>query len=142
MSEVLNEQQIKVVKNGESEAPFSHPYTRYRKVGIYVDIESKEALFSSLDKYDARCGWPSFTKPIHEDAVYTKYDFSKGLVRLEVRSRRTQNHLGHLFDDGPRDKGGLRYCINGTALLFIPIEEMEEKGYKALKDELFKTSNT
>jgi methionine-R-sulfoxide reductase len=94
-----------------------------------VDIVSGKPLFSSLDKYDSGCGWPSFTKPIQDTEIIEKKDLTHGMVRTEVRSATADSHLGHVFDDGPRDKGGLRYCINGAALKFIPKEDLEKAGY-------------
>ena len=94
-----------------------------------MDIISGQPLFSSRDKFDAGCGWPSFTKPLHKDMVEEKLDKSHGMVRTEVRSKLADSHLGHVFSDGPREAGGLRYCINSAALRFIPKEDMEKEGY-------------
>ncbi len=118
-----------VTQNSATERPFSHPYYTQDKRGIYVDIVTGEPLFLSTDKFDAGCGWPSFSKPIAPDVILEFKDRSHGMLRLEVRSRAGDSHLGHLFDDGPKAMGGLRYCINGAALEFIPIEEMVERGY-------------
>lgn len=109
--------------------PFTSPYDDFYEEGIYVDIVSGEALFSSNDKYDAGCGWPSFTKAIDDEEINKKEDLSHGMVRTEVRSKTADSHLGHVFPDGPKDKGGLRYCINGASLRFIPKNKMEEEGY-------------
>ena len=98
-----------------------------------MDIVSKKPLFSSSDKYDAGCGWPSFTKPITTDATSYNRDLSYGMDRIEVTSRQSGSHLGHVFDDGPSDKGGLRYCINGASLEFIPYDEMDKRGYAEYK---------
>jgi methionine-R-sulfoxide reductase len=98
-----------------------------------VDIVSGEALFSSKDKYDSGCGWPAFSKPIEEDSVRENVDTSYGMVRREVRSKQGDSHLGHVFPDGPRSLGGLRYCINSASLRFIPYEKMEEEGYGEYK---------
>ncbi len=106
--------------------------TEYRK-GIYIDKATGEALFSSTDKFDSGCGWPSFSKPILSDKMLYIKDNSFGMQRIEVRSQGGDNHLGHVFNDGPSDKGGLRYCINGAALEFIPYEEMDERGYGEFK---------
>lgn len=114
-----------VTQKGATEAPFSSPLNYETRPGIYVDIVSGEALFSSEDKYDAGCGWPSFTKPIDEKVLRYDEDTSFGMHRTEVRSQ-AGSHLGHVFKDGPRDKGGLRYCINGASLRFIPDEEFNE----------------
>lgn len=117
-----------VTQENGTERPYSSYYDKFDEEGIYVDVVSKEALFCSKDKYDAGCGWPSFTKPI--DSVVENKDTSHGMMRIEVRSAQGDSHLGHVFDDGPKDKGGLRYCINGAALEFIPKDKMKEKGYE------------
>ena len=101
-----------------------------------MDIVSGEPLFSSTDKFDSGCGWPSFTHPINASAVTEHDDFSYNMRRTEVRSHVADSHLGHVFPDGPKDKGGLRYCINGASLKFIPLEEMDAAGYGALKDKV------
>lgn len=124
----LSEISYKVTQENATEMPFSSDLNDFYEKGIYVDIVSKEPLFSSSDKFDAGCGWPSFSKPISN--LQEKKDFSHGMIRVEVRSKFANSHLGHVFNDGPKDKGGLRYCINGASLEFIPLDEMEEKGYK------------
>ncbi|MBM7615390.1 methionine-R-sulfoxide reductase [Alkaliphilus hydrothermalis] len=124
----LNPLQYKVTQEAATERPFSHEYDKHTEAGIYVDIVTGEPLFSSIDKYDAGCGWPSFTKPI-ENNVKEEKDLSHGMIRTEVKSKSGDSHLGHVFDDGPRDQGGLRYCINGAALRFIPLEDLEKEGY-------------
>lgn len=120
-----------VTQNELTERPFSSEYDQNFSDGIYVDIVSGEALFSSKDKYDAGCGWPSFTKTIGEDEakLTEKSDFRLGYERTEVRSKEADSHLGHVFTDGPKEAGGLRYCINGAALKFIPKDQMEKEGY-------------
>ena len=112
-----------VTQNAATERAFTGEYDHFFEKGIYVDVVSGEPLFSSLDKYDSGCGWPAFTKPISEDSVSESRDASHGMVRTEVRSSGGNSHLGHVFNDGPIDRGGLRYCINSAALRFIPYEE-------------------
>ncbi|MEU8756358.1 peptide-methionine (R)-S-oxide reductase MsrB [Streptomyces chartreusis] len=125
----LTEQQYRVTQQDETEPPFANAFWDNKVPGIYVDIVSGEPLFSSADKYDSRTGWPSFTKPLEPGHVVERPDTSHGMVRVEVRSGKGDSHLGHLFPDGPRDKGGLRYCINSASLRFIPVEELEREGY-------------
>lgn len=125
----LSDISYRVTQENATERPFSSPYDDFYEEGIYVDIVSGKALFSSLDKYDAGCAWPSFTKAIDEGEIKEEVDLSHGIVRREVRSKSADSHLGHVFPDGPKDKGGLRFCINGASLRFIPKEKMEEEGY-------------
>ena len=127
--EKLTPIQRHVTQNSGTERPFTSEFHDSKKEGIYVDIVSGKALFSSLDKFDSGCGWPSFTKPIEDAEVKEKKDATLGMMRIEVRSATADSHLGHVFDDGPRDKGGLRYCINGAALKFIPREELAKAGF-------------
>lgn len=128
LKEKLTELQYNVTQNSATERPFTSEYDKFEEEGIYVDIVTGEPLFSSKDKYDAGCGWPSFTKPIDENIKYIK-DTSYGMERVEVKSKFGDSHLGHVFNDGPKEKGGSRYCINGASLRFIPISEMEKEGY-------------
>lgn len=125
----LTPEQWKVTQENGTERPFTGEYDKFEDEGIYVDITTGQPLFSSKDKYDAGCGWPSFTKPIDESLIDDKEDKSHGMRRTEVRSALGDAHLGHVFPDGPKDKGGLRYCINSASLRFIPKEKMEEEGY-------------
>lgn len=123
----LTDMQRYVTQHDGTEKPFENEYWDHKEEGIYVDVVSGEALFSSLDKFDSGTGWPSFTKPIGE--VMTKEDRKFGMARTEVRSANADSHLGHVFMDGPKDKGGARYCINSAALRFIPKDKMAEEGY-------------
>lgn len=128
LKEKLSELQYRVTQNAGTERAFTSEYDKFDEPGIYVDIVTGEPLFSSKDKYDAGCGWPSFTKPIDENVKYFK-DASHGMERVEVKSKSGDSHLGHVFNDGPKEKGGARYCINGAALRFVPLADMEKEGY-------------
>ncbi|MDQ0255819.1 peptide methionine sulfoxide reductase msrA/msrB [Evansella vedderi] len=121
--------QYRVTQFGVTEAPYDNEYWNNRREGIYVDVVSGEPLFSSKDQYDAGCGWPSFTKPIKASYVREEMDVSHDKLRTEVRSRKADSHLGHVFEDGPVEKGGLRYCINSAALKFIPMDQLDREGY-------------
>ena len=125
----LTKEQYDVTQNNATEAPFNNAYFDKDEPGIYVDIVTGEPLFTSLDKYDSGCGWPSFTKPIDPEVIEENTDISSHMRRIEVRSRIGDSHLGHVFDDGPMDQGGLRYCINSASLRFIPLEDLKEEGY-------------
>ena len=132
LREKLTQEEYDVTQNGSTERAFSHEYDALDEKGIYVDIVTGEPLFSSDDKYDAGCGWPSFTKPIDQGSIKELYDNSLGMNRTEVKSNSGDSHLGHLFNDGPVEEGGLRYCINGSSLRFVPYEDMEKEGYRDL----------
>ena len=118
-----------MTQNSATEPPFQNAFWNAFKPGIYVDITTGEPLFASSDKFESGCGWPSFSKPIDPGVIREKQDISHGMRRVEVRSRAGDAHLGHVFDDGPRETGGLRYCINSASLRFIPKEEMAQQGY-------------
>ena len=130
----LTEKQYKVTQLGDTERAFNNEYWDFFEPGIYVDITTGEPLFSSKDKFNSQCGWPSFSKPIVPEVVNYHRDNSFNMERVEVVSRVGKAHLGHVFDDGPREFGGLRYCINSAAIEFIPLKNMEEKGYGYLKN--------
>jgi methionine-R-sulfoxide reductase len=121
--------QRSVTQNDGTEPAFRNEYFDNKAAGLYVDVVSGQPLFSSLDKYDSGTGWPSFTKPIDPAAVTTTTDRMLFMTRTEVRSSGADSHLGHVFDDGPRDRGGLRYCMNSAALRFIPVDQLEAEGY-------------
>jgi peptide-methionine (R)-S-oxide reductase len=127
----LTDHQFAVTQDDATEPPFRNEYWDNHEDGIYVDVVSGQPLFSSTDKFESGSGWPSFTRPIDETAVVEKTDRSLWMTRTEVRSAGADSHLGHLFDDGPRDAGGLRYCMNSAALRFVPVAELEEQGYGA-----------
>src|SRR4051794_10368321 len=127
----LTPEQYRVTQQSATERPGSGEYLDNKEPGIYVDIVSGEPLFASSDKFESGCGWPSFTKPIEPDSVNELGDTSHGMTRTEVRSAHGDSHLGHVFPDGPSDRGGLRYCINSAALRFIHRNDMEAEGYGA-----------
>jgi peptide methionine sulfoxide reductase msrA/msrB len=129
LKEKLTDLQYAVTQNNETERAFLNEYFDNHDDGIYVDIVTGEPLFSSNDKYDSGCGWPSFTKPIVPEVVVEFEDISYNMVRVEVRSRAGDIHLGHVFTDGPKESGGLRYCINSASIEFIPVDEMAAHGY-------------
>lgn len=129
----LTPMQRKVTQNDGTEPAFRNEYHDLKDAGIYVDVVSGQPLFSSLDKYDSGTGWPSFTRPLTKDAVTTKSDRMLWMVRTEVRSSGADSHLGHVFDDGPREAGGQRYCMNSAALRFVPVAELEAQGYGAYR---------
>lgn len=135
----LSPEQFRVTQSNGTERPFANEFWDYKQPGLYVDVVSGEPLFTSLDKFDSGCGWPSFTKPLEPQNVIEKTDTTHGMVRTEVRSSAGDSHLGHVFPDGPRATGGLRYCINSASLRFIPVEQLESEGYGAYR-ELFQPS--
>ncbi len=124
--------QWEVTQNGATERPFTNEYDHEFRPGIYIDITDGTPLFVSSEKYDSGCGWPAFSRPINDSLISEHLDTSYGRIRTEVRSAKSGSHLGHVFPDGPADKGGLRYCINSASLRFIPIEDMEKGGYSDL----------
>jgi peptide-methionine (R)-S-oxide reductase len=125
----LDRMQHAVTQDNATEPPFRNPFWDHKEEGLYVDIVSGEPLFTSLDKFESECGWPSFTKPVEQAHVTEHEDSSYGMRRTEVRSKHGDSHLGHVFPDGPRAAGGLRYCINSASLRFIPKDKMEAEGY-------------
>lgn len=126
----LDPMQEYVTQHGGTEMPFKNEYWDNHREGIYVDVISGEPLFSSTDKFDSGTGWPSFTQPIDANFVKTKTDSTLGMSRTEVKSAKADSHLGHVFEDGPKDKGGKRYCINSAAMNFIPKEDLKKEGYE------------
>ena len=129
LSEKLSSLQYEVTQNACTEQPFANAYYDNHETGIYVDVVSGEPLFLSIDKYDSGTGWPSFVKPINQEAVSLHEDESLAMNRTEVKSSIANSHLGHLFNDGPKERGGMRYCMNSASLHFVPLSEMEEEGY-------------
>ena len=132
----LSPEQYRVTQENGTERPCTGAYDSHFEPGIYVDIVSGEPLFASAHKFESGCGWPSFAKPIETAHVVERRDASHGMLRTEVRSAHGDSHLGHVFPDGPREMGGLRYCINSAALRFIPKAEMEAEGYGAYLDQI------
>lgn len=135
----LSSEQYEVTQRNGTERPFKNTYWDNKEPGLYVDVVSGEPLFTSMDKFDSGCGWPSFTKPIEPDNIVEKRDTSHGMIRTEVRSCAGDSHLGHVFPDGPPDAGGLRYCINSASLRFIPVDQLESEGYGSYR-QLFQIS--
>ena len=132
----LSPEEYRVTQQNGTERPFTGAYDHHFEPGIYVDIVSGEPLFASSQKFDSGCGWPSFAKPIEAANVVELRDTSHGMIRTEVRSAHGDSHLGHVFSDGPRSMGGLRYCINSASLRFVPKEEMEAEGYGDYLDQV------
>jgi methionine-R-sulfoxide reductase len=129
LSKSLTRMQYDVTQNNATEPPFQNEYYNEFREGIYVDITTGEPLFVSTEKFESGCGWPSFAKPIDEEVIQLVIDRSHGMLRTEVRSKSGNSHLGHVFEDGPKNMGGLRYCINSASLKFIPKERLEQEGY-------------
>ena len=136
----LSPEQYAVTQRNATERPFQNAFWNNKEPGLYVDVVSGEPLFTSMDKFDSGCGWPSFTKPLEADNVLENRDTSHGMIRTEVRSRAGDSHLGHVFPDGPREAGGLRYCINSASLRFIPVDQLESEGYGSYR-KLFQESS-
>lgn len=132
----LSPEQYRVTQQNGTEYPGTGEYLHNHAAGIYVDVVSGEPLFASSDKFESGCGWPSFTKPITPAFVQELRDTTHGMIRTEVRSAHGDSHLGHVFPDGPRDRGGLRYCINSASLRFIPLDQMEAAGYGEYIDQV------
>ena len=132
----LTPEQYRVTQQNGTERPGTGEYLHNHEPGIYVDVVTGEPLFASSDKFDSGCGWPSFTRPVEPVNVKELRDTSHGMVRTEVRSVHGESHLGHVFPDGPRDRGGLRYCINSASLRFIHRDDMEAAGYSAYHDQV------
>ena len=126
---LLSPEQYRVTQRDGTERPFENAYWDNKQPGIYVDVVSGEPLFTSLDKFDSGCGWPSFTRPVETENVVEQQDSSHGMTRTEVRSTHGDSHLGHVFQDGPPEAGGLRYCINSASLRFVPLNQLESAGY-------------
>jgi peptide-methionine (R)-S-oxide reductase len=129
----LTPEQFQVTQEAATEPPFRNEFWDHKDAGIYVDVVSGEPLFASTKKYDSGCGWPSFTAPLEPANVVENSDLSFGWKRTEVRSTNADSHLGHVFDDGPKDQGGLRYCINSAALRFVPYDDLDKEGYGEYK---------
>jgi peptide-methionine (R)-S-oxide reductase len=136
----LTPDQYRVTQESATEPPFNNTFWDNKEPGIYVDVVSGEPLFASVSKYDSHSGWPSFTVPIEPDNVVELQDNTYGMIRTEVRSAHGDSHLGHVFPDGPREAGGLRYCINSAALRFIPLDDLEREGYGAYR-KLFESTH-
>lgn len=137
LKKILTPIQFAVTRQNGTERPFTNEFWQHKEDGIYVDIVSGVPLFSSKDKFDTHCGWPAFAKPINDEEIKQFLDTSHGMQRVEVRSSTADSHLGHVFNDGPKELGGLRYCINSASLRFVPKDKMKEAGYGELYTKLF-----
>lgn len=135
----LTPEQFRVTQQSGTERPFHNAFNDHHEPGLYVDVVSGEPLFTSLDKFDGHCGWPSFSRPVEPAHVVERRDMTHGMIRTEVRSSHGDSHLGHVFPDGPRETGGLRYCINSASLRFIPLDALEPEGYGEYR-QLFETT--
>ena len=138
----LTPEQYRVTQKKGTEPAFRNEYWDNKEPGIYVDVVSGEPLFASVNKYDSRSGWPSFTVPLEPRNVVKKRDFGLGMIRTEVRSAHGDSHLGHVFNDGPADQGGLRYCINSAALRFVAVDDLEREGYGEYRTLFEQTDDT
>lgn len=125
----LNPTQYEVTQHSATEPPFGNEFWEHSEPGLYVDVVSGEPLFTSLDKFASSCGWPAFSAPVESGTVEERVDNTHGMSRIEVRSGFADSHLGHIFNDGPTERGGLRYCINSAALRFVPVDELDSEGY-------------
>jgi peptide-methionine (R)-S-oxide reductase len=137
----LTPKQYQVTQESATEPPFDNEFWDHKDVGLYVDVVTGEPLFASTKKYESGCGWPSFTAPLVPENVVENSDRSLGMLRTEVRSAHGDSHLGHVFDDGPVDEGGLRYCINSAALRFVPYDQLDAQGYGEFKNLFEETTN-
>lgn len=136
----LTSEQYQVTQQNATERAGSGEYLHHNEPGLYVDIVSSEPLFTSSEKFNSGCGWPSFSKPVDSEFINEVKDTSHGMVRIEVRSHHADSHLGHVFPDGPEDRGGLRYCINSAAIRFIPLDKMADEGYADYIDQIVQGS--
>jgi peptide-methionine (R)-S-oxide reductase len=137
----LTPKQYQVTQESATEPPFDNEFWDHKDAGLYVDVVTGEPLFASTKKYESGCGWPSFTAPLVPENVVENSDRSLGMLRTEVRSAHGDSHLGHVFDDGPVDEGGLRYCINSAALRFVPYDQLDAQGYGEFKNLFEETTN-